>query len=134
MTAPYQKFVIAIITLLIAVRSFGQVYSVAIYSCGVSYYGDHCIGSAPLRLGFCEYSYSTDARGFTIMFSPGRTIQPGDTFHSATQIYFGPTSFSVPMRPLSFLAICAVASLSVLVMVDFGLKCLKRRRYETRVA
>ena len=133
MTASYQKFVIAITALLVVMRSFGQVYSSAIYAGGVSYHGDHCIGSAPLRLGFCEYSYSTDARGFTIMFSPGRTTQPGDTYHSATQIYFGPTSFSVPMRPLSFLAICSVALLFVLFMVDFGLKYLRRRRYETRV-
>ena len=134
MTAPLHRFVIAAIMLLVAMRSFGQVYSSAIYAGGVSYYGDHCIGSAPFRFGFGEYSYSTDARGFIIMFSPGRTIQPGDTFHSETRIYFGPTSFSVPMRPLSFLVICVVALVFILAMVDFGLKYLRRRRYETRVA
>jgi hypothetical protein len=136
MTTPTHKCVIAVIILLAAMRSFGQVHSQRIYAGGVSYYGDHCICSTPFRFGFWKYSYSNDARGFIITNSPGRTIQPGDTFHSGTLIYFGSTSFSVPMRPSSFLVVCVAALvfiLVILVMVDFGLKYLRRRRYETLV-
>ena|ERR1043166_5721675 len=128
------KLAIVFIILLGTMRSFGEVYSSAIYAGGVSYYGDHCVGSGPFRFGYSEYSYSTDVRGYIIMFSTNRTTQPGDTFHRRTEIYFGPASFSVAMRPLPFLLV-AVFGLSVTFATgNFVWRHLRRRRHEPQVA
>jgi len=117
------------IAFLVSWNCNAQVYSQGIFSAGTTYYGDHCIGSSPLRFGFSEYSYRTDASGQYIWYP-----QPGDTEHRRTWIYFGPTSFSVPMRPLPFLIVSGTGLLVALALGDFGWKHLRRRRYETRAA
>jgi hypothetical protein len=124
----------AAVAFLIYSDCYAGVYSQAIYSGGVSYYGDHCIGTPPLRFGYSECSFSTDRQGYIIMVSmtsPGRTAQPGDTYHRQTEFYLGPISFSVPMRPLSFLLIIIASLLITFGFADMGWKCFRYRRSET---
>jgi len=94
---------------------------------GVSYYGDHCIGSAPFRFGYSEYSYFTDSHGSTIWYSPGRTNLPSDTFHRRTRVYLGASSFSVPMRPLPLILVVGIVLLTICGLGDIGWKYLKRK-------
>jgi hypothetical protein len=61
-----------------------QVYSIEYIRFGTTYYGDHCIGSYPLQIGYGEYSYDTDASGQYIPYI--RNPKPGDTEHRKTQI------------------------------------------------
>ena len=124
MTPRFHTFIIAATILFAAVGSFGQsnVYSIGIYAGGVTYYPSRwAVGSHPFRFGLEEYSYSTDAAGYTIMFSSGRGVQPGDTSHRRTQILLGPLSFSVPLRPIS------VAIISGVVILLFGIFVTKLR-------
>jgi hypothetical protein len=114
MTPRFQTLIIAATAFLVAVSAFGQsnVYSLNFYAGGVTYYPSRwAVGSHPFRFGLEEYSYSTDAAGYTIMFSPGRGVQPGDTYHRRTQILLGPISFSVPLRPISVVIIGGVVVL-----------------------
>ena len=77
-----------------------NVYSAGIYAGGITYYPSHwVIGSPPFQFGLEEYSYSTDAAGFIIMYSPDRRAQAGDTYHRRTRILLGPFSVSAPFRP-----------------------------------
>jgi hypothetical protein len=110
------------------------VYSQGIYSAGITHYGDHCVGPDSFRFGYSEYSYSTDAAGRIIWVQPERLPQQGDTFHRQTQIYLGPTSFSVPMRPLPFFLVVGISLMTVLGLGDLAWKFFRRRRYESRVA
>lgn len=124
----------AAVAFLVYSNCYAEVYSVAVYSGGVSYYGDHCIGSDQFRFGYSECSYSTDAEGCIIgvsMAPPWRTVQPGDTYHRRTDIYLGPVSFSVPMRPLPFLLSVIASLLIALGLGDMGWKCFKYRPNET---
>ena len=124
----------ATVAFLVSWNCSAQVYSVGIYSAGFTYYGDHCVGPDNFRFGYSEYSYSTDVAEHVIGFHPGRLPQPGDTFHRRTQIYLGPASFSVPMRPLRFFLVVVIGLLTALGLVDFGERFLRRRHYETGVA
>src|ERR1041385_200595 len=110
----------AAVAFLVSWNCYAQVYSAGVYSGGVTGWGGHYVGADKFRFGYSEYSYSTDARGFIIMISPGRGTQPGDTFHRRTEIYLGPASFSVPMRPLPFLLVVVFGSLTALALGDFG--------------
>jgi hypothetical protein len=116
---------------LVTMRASAQVYSMGIYSAGMTYYGDHCIGSPSCRFGYCEYSYETDTNGYTIWFSPDRLPQPGDTFHKKTWVYLGPFSISVPMRPWSIFLAGNVMLLMALALGNLGWMSLKKRRYGT---
>ena len=132
------RLLVLLVVLLGARTSYGGTWNVQayIYSGGVYYSDLHAVGSPPFMLGFREYHYSTDTAGLTIMpySDVERKPQLGDRLHNCTQIYFGPSSFSIPMRPLPFLLVSGLAVLIVLVLVDFGLKYLRRKRYETQVA
>lgn len=106
------------------------------YSGGVYYSHLHAVGWPSFMLGFREYHYATDAAGATIMpySDVERKPQPGDRRHNCTQIYFGPFSYSIAMRALPSLLGCGFAALAALVLLDFGLKYLRGKRYETQVA
>jgi hypothetical protein len=116
----------ATVALLVSWNGFAGVYSQGIYSAGTTYYGDHCIGSGNFQFGFVEYSYLTDASGTYLMDGHPR---PGGTEHQLTRIYFGPTSVSVPMRPLPLFLIVGAVLTTVLGLGDIGWKVLRRRRY-----
>jgi hypothetical protein len=76
MRARSPKFVLAILLVLAAMDTFGQVYSVGAHAGGVTYYPSRwVVGSPPFRFGLEEYSYSTDAAGYIVI--GGRATQPG---------------------------------------------------------
>ena len=138
MTASLHRLIVLLVVLLGARTSYGGTWNVDsyIYAGGVYYSHLHAVGWPSFMLGFREYHYSTDAAGLTIMpySDVDRKPQPGDRRRGYTQIYFGPFSFSIAMRALPSLLLCGFAALSVLALVDFGLKYLRRKRYETQVA
>src|ERR1700759_5085797 len=113
----------AAVAFMVSWNTHAQMYSQGFYRFGITYYGDHCIGSGDGRVGYEEYSFSTDAKGHVIdYFSSRRRPQPGDTFHQRTEIYFGPGSFSVPMRPLPFMLVVAAAILTTFGLGDMAWK------------
>jgi hypothetical protein len=137
MMSPLQKLIVLVIVLLGGEISHGASWNVRgyIYAGGIYYDGSHCVGSPPFQFGFREYHYSTDVAGYTIMYSEvARKSQPGDTLHMCTDLYLGPISFSVPMRPWACAVTSGVILVFVLTLADFALRFLRRKRYETRVA
>ena len=132
------RLLVLLIVLFGARTSYGDTWNVQsyIYSGGVYYSHLHAVGSPSFMLGFREYHYSTDAAGLTIMpYSDiQRKPQLGDRLHSCTQIYLGPSSFSIPMHPLPSLLVGVTAIFVILFSASFSLKFLRRKRYETQVA
>lgn len=125
MRARSQKLVLAILLVLAAMDTFGQVYSVCAHAGGVTYYPSRwVVGSPPFRFGLEEYSYSTDAAGYIIIGR--RATQPGDNFHRRTRILLGPVLFSVPLRPLAV----AVIGGGIVLTVGFYLANLRFRDFK----
>ena len=111
--------------LLGAMTASAGVYSQGIYSAGTCHYSTHwLVDSPPLQLGFEEYSYSTDAAGYIIFFSPIRGKQPGDTYHDCTKIFLGSRSFSVPFPPskIALIGIGTILTLGLLIACARSLK------------
>jgi len=135
MTPSFHKFMLAAFILCAAASSFGQVYSSYIYAGGVYSKTLFSFGSAPFQFGLEQYGYSTEASGYTIMASPTRQAQPGDTSQWFTRVILGPVSFSTSLRPVAVIVIGSSIILAIgFFIASLGLRFYKRRRYETRVA
>ena len=119
---------LAVFVLLLTVECLGQTYSTGIYAGGVTYYSSSLVfGSPPYRFGLEEYSYSTDAAGYIIMYSPTRGSKRGDTAHRYTRVLLGPLSFSVPLGPT---AVATIGSGLIILGVGFCLAAIKARKYK----
>lgn len=124
----------ATVAFLVISNCSAGVYSTGIYPGGVTYFSPVAIGLPPFRVGWQEYTYSTDSAGSIITRPNWRTPQPDDIFHDYTEIYVGPLKFQAPVRPTVVLVVGGVVFATVLTLVDFALRIFKRKRYETRVA
>ena len=134
MTLSFYKFTLAAVILCAAASSFGQVYSSYAYAGGVYSTTLFSFGSSPFQFGLEQCGYSTDASGYTIMASPTRQAQPGDTSHWFTRVILGPVSCSTPLRPATVIVIGSSVILAVgFFIASLGLRFYKRGRYETRV-
>jgi len=137
MTALIKLCAVSVLVLLTTIRGYGQsnVYSLAIYAGGITYYPSRwVVGSSPYRFGLEEYSYSKDAAGYVIMYSPDRERLPSDTFHRRTQVLLGPVSFSVPLRPAVVAILFSVAAFALgVVLFRFRLKTHRLFQDEARV-
>ncbi len=111
-----RKGLLVSFTVFCACASYGQtnVYSVSVYSGGVSHRTGWTVGSPPWQFGLQEYSYRTDTNGLIVSF-PGMVPKPGDKYHVRTRIILGPVSFSVPLSR----SMTALASGTMILIAGF---------------
>ncbi len=98
-----------------------NVYSLSIYSAGVSSSPIVEIGSWPKGLSVWRESYWTDSQGYVVMWAgSARGIQPTDKQHVETKLCLGRASYSVPLPPALLATFAAVLILALAFLAALG--------------
>src|SRR6266568_9542329 len=96
-----------------------NVYSLSIYSGGVSYSPIWVVGSPPMQFGVERCSFVTDAKGHAISVDTPRAVWLGAKDHIQTYVLPGPVSFRLPLSPWAT-GILAVIAVSALGLISVG--------------
>ena len=96
-----------------------NVYSLSIYSGGVSYSTIWVVGSPPMQFGVERCSFVTDAKGHAISVDAPRAVWLGAKEHIRTNVLLGPVSFRLPLPPWAT-GILAVIAVSALGRISVG--------------
>jgi len=106
-----------------------KIYSVGVYSGGVTHERDWLVGFPSNQWGLSQYSQWEDSRGWVII-NPGHEKERGGTQRRYTKVHLGAASFSVRLPAAAVALIIAFLAIMSIGLLGFALK--KRLRKTKR--